>query len=101
MEVLLSSAPWSNVGLRLVAKGQRPKAIEETEALIYILVQKYGYLQVRHIYRSTSEGVQITTELKCRAADSVPTETDLDGTRLVLSSADYNLSWGVLTHKRS
>ena len=60
------------------------------------------YLQTKFKVQSTSiEESQNLTELKCRAADSVPTETETDETRLVLSSADYNLRWGVLTHKRS
>ena len=49
--------------------------------------------------RSVSEELQSSTELKCRAADSVPPETETGGTRLVLSSADYNLIWGVLTRR--
>ena len=61
---------------------------------------------INQIYSSQVEGtsfkeLQVQTELKCRAADSVPTETEPGGTRLVLSSADYNLIWGVLTQKRS
>ena len=50
--------------------------------------------------QSTSlEESQNQTDLKCRAADSVPQETETGGTRLVLSSADYNLIWGVLTRR--
>ena len=63
-----------------------------------ITLSQICFIQVQ--IRSTSlEELQVLTELKCRAADSVPQETETGGTRLVLSSADYNLIWGVLTRR--
>ena len=73
---------------------------EEIEAK-FPLVHNCVFNSFRYNYRSSSDEHQNPTELKCWTADSVPTKTETDETRLVLSSADYNLSWGVLTHKRS
>ena len=56
----------------------------------------------RYKFKSTSsEESQNLTDNSAEQLTQFPTETETDETRLVLSSADYNLSWGVLTQKRS
>ena len=78
---------------------QRPEA-GVVNRLSFIPIKDMVYS--RYKFKSTSsEESQNLTDNSAEQLTQFPTETETDETRLVLSSADYNLSWGVLTQKRS